>query len=112
MQYAERNQWIKVKEGFLWHREMQTPMLRDRSNLPPSARKIKYIAPEEIGVAIEKVVKDSIAIQPDLAVPFIAKMLGFARVTEDMKTDILEIIQRCIDQKLIYREGQFLKLVS
>ena len=63
---------------------MERPTIRNRVNLANSARKIKFIAPEEIALAIEKVVRDSIAIQQeDLAILF-GKMFGFNRVTEDI----------------------------
>lgn len=109
VKYAEANKWIKVSEDFLWHREMKVPLLRDRSNLPPAVKKIKYIAPEELILAIEKVVRESIAIQPEAVVPFVARIFGFSRVTEEMKAEILGMIGRSLQQQNIYQEGEFLK---
>jgi very-short-patch-repair endonuclease len=110
IQYAEKNKWIRVDDEFLWHRDMQKPSLRDRSNLPAAARKLKYIAPGEMMVAVEKVVRESVAILPEDAVTFVARLFGFSRVTEDMKEDILQVIQKSIDQQIIRQEGDFLKL--
>jgi very-short-patch-repair endonuclease/DNA polymerase III delta prime subunit len=112
VKYAEGNKWIRVSEDFLWHREMKIPILRDRSNLPPAVKKLKYIAPEEMIGAIEKVVRASIAIQPDAAVPLVARLFGFARVTEEMKAEIIGMIGRCLHQQHIYQEGGFLKPVN
>lgn len=112
VKYAEDNKWIKVSEDFLWHRSMQEPVLRDRSNLPAAAKKIKYIAPEEMMMAIEKVVRASVAIQPEAAISMVAKLFGFSRVTEDMKADILGMIGRSIYQKYIVQEGELLKIAN
>lgn len=112
VKYAEANKWIKVSEDFLWHREMKIPPLRDRSNLPASVKKLKYIAPEEMALAIEKVVRESIAIQPEAAVPFVARIFGFTRVTEEMKTEILGMIGRTLQQQNIYQEGDLLKVTN
>jgi very-short-patch-repair endonuclease len=112
VKYAEANKWIKVSEDFLWHREMKVPLLRDRSNLPPAVKKIKYIPPEELILAIEKVVRESIAIQPEAVVPLVARIFGFSRVTEEMKAEILGMIGRSLQQQNIYQEGDLLKAAN
>jgi very-short-patch-repair endonuclease/DNA polymerase III delta prime subunit len=112
VKYAEANKWIKVSEDFLWHREMKEPRLRDRSSLPPAVKKLKYIAPEEMVLAIEKVVRGAIAIQPEAVVPIVARIFGFARVTEEMKAEILGMIGRSLQQKNIYQEGGLLKVAN
>lgn len=112
VKYAEANKWIRVSEDFLWHREMQVPSLRDRSNLPAAVKKLKYIAPEEQIMAIEKVVRESIAIQPEAVVPLVARIFGFARVTEEVKADILGMIGRCLQQQNIYLDGDLLKAAN
>ena len=112
IKYAEANKWIRVSEEFLWHREMKTPRLRDRSDLPASVKKLKYIAPEEMLLAIEKVVRESVAIQPEAAVPFVARIFGFNRVTEEMKAEIIGMIGRALDQSIVYQEGEFLKVFN
>jgi len=110
VRFCKNNGQIKKNGEFLWTINMQKPTVRDRSNLPNSARRIKYIAPEEIEVALEKVVRDSIAIQPEESIPFIAKMFGYSRVTEDMKNDIMKIINKALDHKIIYQDGEYLKM--
>lgn len=66
---------------------METPFIRERSDLPSSSKRLQYISPEELCLAVKKVVESSIAIQPDAAVPFLAKLFGFSRVTEEMRKD-------------------------
>lgn len=112
VKYAEANKWIRVSEEFLWHREMQVPTLRHRGNLPPAVKKLKYIAPEEQVMAIEKVVRESVAIQPEAVVPFVARIFGFSRVTEEMKADMLGMIGRCLQRQNIYQDGDLLKAAN
>lgn len=112
VKFAEGNKWIRVSEDFLWYRGMTVPELRDRSNLPASVKKLKYIAPEEMILAIAQVVRASVAIPPEAAVPFVARMFGFNRVTEDMKAEIIGMIGRALAQATIYQEGDYLKAAN
>lgn len=112
VKFAEGNRWIRVSEDFLWHREMTVPGLRDRSNLPSSVKKLKYIAPEEMILAIGQVVRASVAIPPEAVVPFVAKIFGFSRVTEEMKAEIIGMIGRALAQATIYQEGEYLKATN
>lgn len=102
---------IKVKGEFLWTKEMDKPSIRNRVNLANSARKIKFIAPEEISSAIEKVVQDSIAIQEDDAAILVGKMFGFNRITEDMKEGITCVLQKMIKENILKRDGELIKQV-
>lgn len=107
--YATTSGLIKTKGDFLWHPAMETPVIRERSNLPASSKRLQYISPEEMELAIKKVVESSIAIQPDAAVPFVAKLFGFARVTEEMRKEIIGSIDLCVKNTKIMKEGEFLK---
>ncbi|RAJ88243.1 AAA domain-containing protein [Chitinophaga dinghuensis] len=109
VRHADAGKRIKIKGQFLWHTDLPSPEVRDRSELPSAARKVNYIAVEEMGVALEKVVKDAVAIQPEAAVPFIARMFGFSRVTEDMKTEILKAIDTNVENNVVQLEGEYLK---
>lgn len=108
---AEESGSIVVKEEFLWDASMQEPALRSRANLPATSRKLAYIAPEEMAMVIRKVVEDAVAITHAAAVPMVAKTLGFTRVTEDIKNDILAAIQQSITSDIIYEDGEWLKVV-
>jgi hypothetical protein len=104
------NDSVVVKDDFLWDAMMQTPLVRSRVNLPPVSRKMTYIAPEELMTVIEKVVGDAIAITVAAAIPVIAKTLGFARVTEDLKTDLQEAIEKALVDGIIYQDDEWLKV--
>ncbi|MEA5405465.1 DUF3320 domain-containing protein [Arcicella sp. DC2W] len=108
-EYAVRNNTIKMKGDFLWHPEMETPYIRERSLLSSSSRKLSFISPEEINIAIKKVVVNSIAIQPDNAVPLIAKLFGFGRVTEEMRKLLLNAIDFAVLSGVVSKEGDLLK---
>lgn len=108
--YVERSGLVKKRGDFLWHPEMEVPVIRDRSKLSSSSRKLQQISPEELGLTIKKVVEKSIAIQPEAAVPFVAKMFGFARITEEMKKEILSAIETNIANNMLQKEGDLLKV--
>ncbi|MBV7529439.1 DUF3320 domain-containing protein [Chitinophaga sp. sic0106] len=109
VRHADAGKRIRIKGQFLWHVDLPSPLVRDRSELPASARKVNYIAVEEMGVALEKVVKDAVAIQPEAAVPFMAKMFGFSRVTEDMRTEFLKGIVASVENNVVQMDGDYLK---
>lgn len=107
--YAVDNGLVIRKDDFLWYPENNTATIRDRSFLSPNSRKLMYIAPEEMNLAIAKVVENSIAIQPESAVPLIAKIFGYSRVTEDMRRSILESVHNALENRKITKDGDFLK---
>lgn len=111
IQQSAQSGIIKIKDEFLWHHNMVTPVLRERSTLPSPSKKIQYIAPEEIAIAIKMVVENSIAITPDATVPLVAKMLGFGRTTEDMRKEILKAIEFSIANGIIRQDGKLLQIV-
>ncbi|GGH63118.1 DNA polymerase III delta prime subunit/very-short-patch-repair endonuclease [Filimonas zeae] len=111
IQHAAQNGRIRIKEAFLWHHHMVTPVLRERSALPSASKKIQYIAPEEIALAIKMVVDNSIAITPDDTIPLVAKMLGFFRTTEEMRKEILKAVEFSILNGIVKQDGELLQVV-
>jgi hypothetical protein len=94
------------RKGFLWTYEPAPVQVRDRSDFPPQQKKIEFVAPEEICAAIEQSVKESygMAIE-DIAIAA-CRLLGFARVTEDMRTTVEEQRDKLINGgKLELRGG-------
>ncbi len=100
---------IVKKDDFLWHPAMDSATIRDRSGLTSASKKIAYIAPEEMTLAIVKIVSESIAVQPDVAVHLIAKLFGFSRVTEEMKKELLRILDLNVGLGIIRKDGEVLK---
>jgi hypothetical protein len=108
--HAEQAGSIVVKEPFLWDVKMETPLLRNRANLPAASRKLVYIAPEEMTVAIEKVVRDAVAITEEAAIPLVAKTLGFPRMTEELKQELSTAIKVAIEGGVICQDDEWLKV--
>ncbi len=111
LKQAEQEGRITLKGDFLWLPAMDQPILRDRSKLPAPYRKLSLIAPEEIYLAIKQVVANAIAIDEQEAIPLIAKMLGFSRVTDEMRQELSAAIGKCIQLDVITFQGTKLRVV-
>ena len=109
-QFAEGGGKVVRKDEFLWAPQMQKPALRKRAEFPPASKKIKFIAPEEMEMAIEKVVSDAVAVQPEAAVNLVAKLFGFSRVPEEMRQEVMEAIRRAIRAQTVRLDGGLLKM--
>ncbi|MEI6950063.1 DUF3320 domain-containing protein [Paraflavisolibacter sp. H34] len=107
--FAQGSGRVEQRGDFLWHAALPVPVVRNRSGLPSPSRRLKYIAPEELTLAIQKVVRESVAISAEAAVPYIARLFGFSRVTEDMRTELLEAVQERIEGGQVRQDGDLLK---
>jgi len=107
---AELQGQVVVKDEFIWDPEMRTPIVRDRSKLPPAYKKLSLIAPEEIHEAIRQVVAASISITEEEAIALVAKSLGFARVTDEMRQTLSEAIGQAVRRHIIAHQGVNLKI--
>jgi Zn-dependent metalloprotease len=67
--------------------------VRDRSALAANSRKTDYISQEEVSKAFMKVVSEAYQIQDDEAIALAANMLGFSRLTEDLKSEFMVFLQ-------------------
>jgi very-short-patch-repair endonuclease len=76
---------FSMRSGFLWRPGMTDAPVRDRSDLAPSARKIEYVAPEEIRAAIERLAQVSYGVSPGDVANGACRLLGFLRVTDEMR---------------------------
>lgn len=83
-QVGSRSGQFLIRDGFLWRTDAIEAMVRDRSDLPPSAKKIEHVAPEEIRVAVEHLVKESYGIAPDDVASGTCRLLGFGRATDEI----------------------------
>jgi superfamily I DNA and/or RNA helicase len=109
---AQDEKKVLIKGDFIWLPEMETAIVRNRSKLPAAYRKLNLIAPEEIQAAITQVVGGAIAISEQEAIPLVAKLLGFSRVTDEMRQQLSEAIGKAIQNGLITYEGINLKAVK
>jgi hypothetical protein len=65
--------------------DMNVAVVRDRSDVPQSAKKIEYVSPEEIQAAIQRLVQDSYGVASNDVANGACRLLGFARVTDEMR---------------------------
>ncbi|PIQ22915.1 MAG: hypothetical protein COW65_00315, partial [Cytophagales bacterium CG18_big_fil_WC_8_21_14_2_50_42_9] len=79
---------IRQEKQFLWAPEMPQPTIRDRSQLPPGSKNIQFIAPEEIMLAIQKVVADAFGMPWEEIPGAVTKLLGLGRLNEDIREQV------------------------
>ncbi|NHN34029.1 DUF3320 domain-containing protein [Paenibacillus agricola] len=90
---------LSIKQEFLWLDGMETPVLRDRRELPN--KKIELVSPQEIAMAIMKVAVDSYGIERSLIATAVVHMLGFFRSTDDLKEAIELVLDGLLASKLL-----------
>lgn len=92
---------------FLWRPGMKQPKLRSRSGLPNASRHIRLIAPEEIELAISKVVRSSYGIQREVIPNEVCKLFGFKRTTSDMNAVVDHIVMKLLNDGRIVEDGTY-----
>ncbi len=84
---------------------MDRPPLRDRGALPSSVRRLDLVAPEELALAIEKVVSDALGIEPDAIPSSVCRLLGFARMSDEMRESIGATIDAMVAGRRLTEQG-------
>jgi hypothetical protein len=79
--------------------------LRSRSELPAASRKLEYVSPEEIALAIKTVIKTSFGMQQQEIPINAAKALGFSRTTEDIIAKVTAVLQQMEQSEEIKKQG-------
>ncbi|HEX5085166.1 MAG TPA: DUF3320 domain-containing protein, partial [Blastocatellia bacterium] len=103
--YAERKGEIRRRREFFWAKDMVRPVVRDRSNLPAASRKIELVAPEEIAVAIEQIVKNSYGIEREGIGPEVSRIFGFSRTSDEIRNAIESVIDHMLSDGALKRSG-------
>ena len=108
IEHAVRTGNVVRKGDLLWRSGMTEPSIRDRSKLPVASKKIEFVAPEELVVAVRRVVAGSYGIAfDDIAGPAV-KLLGFGRVTSDMLSLVEPLITQMVTDGTLVRQGDLL----
>jgi very-short-patch-repair endonuclease len=102
---VSRRQFIRRGE-FLWRLGMEQPPIRDRSNLPNGSRKLEFVAPEEIQRVIVDAVVGSYGMNADDVPTAVCRMFGFARVTDDMKSEVEPHVRALVKAGQLKLNGQ------
>jgi very-short-patch-repair endonuclease len=87
-------------------------VLRDRSALAPAARKLEWIAPSELRLAILQVVATSYGIEPTQVPAAACKLMGFGRVSDEMKAQLDAQVQEMITNHQLELRGQHLVIAE
>ncbi|HYI14606.1 MAG TPA: DUF3320 domain-containing protein, partial [Thermomicrobiales bacterium] len=97
---------IEQRGPFLWSAGMSDPPLRDRSAL--NGRALQTIAPEEIAVAIRTVVENAYGIEQAQVAAAACRLLGFPRLTEEMRAIVDPLIEAMLASGQLQRQGNYL----
>ncbi len=109
---AVRQGEIEQRNGFLWPPGMETPPVRDRSGQDGTTRRIDLIAPEEIAAAILQIVRESYGINHDDIAQHVGRLLGFQRVTANIRDHIEPVIERLIADESLAENAGFLTVTD
>jgi very-short-patch-repair endonuclease len=94
------------RDDFLWVDESLNPVVRDRSELPPQFKKLEFVAPEEIKAAIEQSVGDSFGLLQEDVATSTCRLLGFARVSEDMRVTVEGLCDELLQEGRLSVQGE------
>ena len=89
---------IPEQEEFLWLPEMATADPRDRSDLPSHAKKIEWVAPEELDAAVHFILKAAYGAPRQEVLREVGRLLGFARTTAQISKQIEKRVDAMIDR--------------
>ena len=102
---------IVIQGDFLWRPKGKVEP-RDRSDLPPTARKIELIAPEEIAVGVRQVVQSSYGIDEGDIPVAVARLLGFARTSDEITSVISSSVRQLIKRRQLTVDDGHVSLVA
>jgi very-short-patch-repair endonuclease len=105
---GSRAKKFAVKGDFLFSAESAQCLVRDRSEFPPQIKKLEYVSSEEICAAIEHVVLTGFGMPPDDIPVAACRLLGFARVSEEMRSAVSECRDSLIAQGRLEQRAEML----
>jgi hypothetical protein len=92
---------------FLWPVGMDQPRVRHRGALPSASRRLELVPPEEIARSIELSVRSSFGIEPDEIPGVACRLLGFPRLSEEMRRRVDTIVEQMIAEERLTRRGVY-----
>lgn len=95
---------------YLWTPSMRVPPLRSRADIDARFRQIERIAPEEISLAVQRVVSDAYGIASDQIARAAARLLGFDRLTSETRAAIEAVVDGLIQTRVLTRSGDQISL--
>jgi very-short-patch-repair endonuclease len=95
---------------FLWVPAMTAPPLRSRAGLDTASRRLDWVAPEEIGLAILRALDESYGLSVEELPRSACRVLGFERVSQEMKSQIDDVLRALITTKRVSVTGNTITL--
>jgi len=108
---GHRGKKFEKRNEFLWAIESSPVRIRDRSDCPAQQKKIELVAPEEICAAIEQAAEQSFGLPEEDVAVAACRLLGFARVTEEMRATVEEQRDHLINKGRLELKGETLVLI-
>lgn len=102
---AVRKGLVERKGDFLWKANQNEVSLRDRTDLPQSEKKFGWIAREEIARAVLRLIEGSYGYAEEELISDTGRILGFQRVTQEMREGIAEVVALLRKTGRIFLEG-------
>ncbi len=102
--FGQQQEAFRQQGNFLWLTSMTHPPLRDRSQLPASARDVELISPEEIKLVIQKAVAESYGLTAEDVAPATAKLMGFLRITDELREQIDLLVEELLQAGILSRQ--------
>jgi hypothetical protein len=85
-------------------------VLRDRSRLPTTSRKLEFVADEEIALAIKKALAAAYGMEAAQIPSAACRLLGFTAVNEERRKRIERVIQVLLASKHLVEQGGHLHI--
>ena len=102
---AARTRKVRRDGRFLWRTDMEQPVLRDRSELPATSRKLELIPAEEVALAVGRVVSGAYGIETEEAIAAVGRVLGFGKTTAETRSGIELAIRNMVESGDLHDEG-------
>lgn len=108
---ACHRQAVAVLRGdFVYPPGNELIQIRDRSALDSSERKIEFVPPEEIDLALQESIRLGFSMPIDDTVPSVLGLLGFGRATQRIAGVIEERLEQLVKSNILSRKDGILTL--
>jgi hypothetical protein len=81
--------------------ERELVSVRSRSALPNTRKKLEYVSDAELCQALSAVASGTLGVQPEELAWHTLRLMGFLRVTEDMKNRTLKVIDKLVESGVL-----------
>lgn len=104
---AARRGMIRQDGDFLWSVNSRGVQVRDRSSLPATSRRLEHVAPAELRAAVLKATEAAYGIGIDEIPGAVGHLLGFNRVSEDMRSRVELYAQTLLREGSLVQQGDY-----